>query len=214
MKDKLIEAFDNKLIVFEGADLTGKTTVAKLFNNYLNNMDIEAVFTFQPGDGAYSQIAPLMRSFCKDSRWNLHPLANFFAFQMDRVEQVDKVIYPALSAGATVISDRWTYSTRAYQLRGKGLDKNMPEAVSDWLLKEAVHNLKPDIVFYFPNKLSVDREQNINDEFENQKQEFFKRVHKEYEYLATKFGWQRVEVDSDPKITMQNMVDRYIYGEK
>jgi type II secretory pathway predicted ATPase ExeA len=67
--------FENKLIVFEGTDFTGKTSVAKLFADVLNDKDIPAIYTFQPGDSNYGTLAPVIRSLCKDKRWGLHPLS-------------------------------------------------------------------------------------------------------------------------------------------
>ena len=87
--------FRNKLCIFEGADQTGKTTVAKLLVEKLNDNGIPALFTFQPGDPAYGVTATLFRSLCKDKRWDLHPLSNMYAFFLDKVEQVTKIVKPA-----------------------------------------------------------------------------------------------------------------------
>jgi dTMP kinase len=199
-----LEQFKNKLIVFEGGDKVSKTSVAKLLEEYLNEHQIETVFTFQPGDDKWGPLASLTKSLCKDLRWDLHPLANFFAFQFDRVMQVDKVVIPALEAGKTVISDRWNYSTYAYQLFGKELATkyNMPEDVLTWLLKTAVLDKEPDYVFYFPQKLEVKREENPNDMFEKSGDAFYQRVHEAYERLSDKYNFIKVYPGKSAEETM------------
>ncbi len=200
--------FRNKLIVFEGQDSTGKSSVATLLNTYLNQNNIPSVFTFQPGDTTYGTHAVLMRSLCKDKRYDLHPLANFFAFQLDRVEQTAKVVVPALEAGKTVISDRWNYSTYAYQLYGQQLIEklNMPKAVAEWLLETAIISRKPDIVFYFPHKIKSNRHDDPNDNFDSLGSDFFGRVHGAYEELAERENWIRVVPGNSAEETLNKIL--------
>jgi dTMP kinase len=209
----LDKEFRNKLIVFEGMDKTGKTSVAKALVNYLNANGVNAIFTFQPGDTSYGTLAPLFRSLCKDMRWGIHELTNFFIFFADKTEQVDKVIRPYLEKGYTVISDRWWYSTFAYQFYGKrivykyGLEYR-PEIV-EWINKVSVLNYEPDITYYFPFQLNVERKQDKNDMFENTDRSFMKRVRDAYEYLARKHKFVRVE----PGNSVEETVEKIIRGE-
>ena len=59
----------------------------------------------------------------------------------DRAEHVDRVIEPALAAGAWVVTDRYAASTIAYQGYGRGLD---PAALSD-LVRWASAGLAADL---------------------------------------------------------------------
>jgi len=199
----------NRLIVLEGADSSGKSSVANLLTDYLNNNGIETILTFQPGDSNWGPLAPILRSLCKDKRWDLHPLANFFAFQLDRVEQTSKVVIPALSLGKTVISDRWNYSTYAYQLYGKELitKYNMPKEVLEWLLETAIISKNPDYVFYFPEKINSNRKDDPNDTFDKAGNDFFMRVHNAYEELANKnSNWVRVSPGYSAEDTMKKIL--------
>lgn len=205
-----LEQWKNKLIIFEGGDKTGKTSVAKALTKYLNNNGIETVFTFQPGDIQWGTNAAITQSWCKDKRHNLHPLANFFAFQLDRVEQTDKIIVPALVEGKTVISDRWNYSTIAYQMYGKQLIKkyDMPEDVLNWLLTTAITSKEPDHIFYFPEKLNVNRENNKDDLFDNEEDLFINRVHNAYEDMYEKANnWFRITPGSSVEETLRKVLD-------
>ena len=205
-----MEKWKNKLIVFEGGDSTGGTSVSKALAKYLNDEGIETVWTFQPGDINWGTNAAITRSWCKDKRHNLHPLANFFAFQLDRVEQTSKIIVPALEAGKTVISDRWNYSTIAYQLYGKQLLEkyNMPEDVLNWLLTTAITSKEPDHVFYFPEKLNVGRIDDKDDLFDNAGDAFVSRVSDAYENMYEKAdNWFRITPGSSVEETLRKVLD-------
>lgn len=204
-----MDNLENKLIVFEGSDMTGKSSVAKRLVGHLNNNNIPSIFTFQPGDNKWGTEAVFMRSLCKDKRHNLHPLANFFAFLLDRTEVTDKVVNPHLADGYTVVSDRWHYSTVAYQLYGKQLiDKyQMPESVLKWLNDLAIQSREPDAVVYFPEKLDVYREKDVNDQFENTKNDFLDRVHSAYEDMASEYGWLRIFPESTEEKTFYKVLE-------
>ena len=60
--NNFIDKWSDKLIVLEGADDTGKTTVAKLLVEYLVKYEIEAKFTFQPGEPEYGPLSSIFRS--------------------------------------------------------------------------------------------------------------------------------------------------------
>ena len=209
MTKELLESLRNKLIVFEGGDKTGKTTIAEMLCDYLNSFGITSVSTFQPGDQSYGALASIMRSLCKDKRWELHPLSVFFAFQLDRVEIVSKKIIPNLDIGNTVISDRWVYSTYAYQILGQELYRFMPSIVSDWFMDEAVFNLKPDIVFYFPEMITGQKNKNVWDSFETKEDSFTQRVCDGYEELSQLNNWIKVYPESTPEKTFASLLLKY-----
>lgn len=200
----------NRLIVFEGGDSNGKSSVANLLVDHLNNNNIETILTFQPGDTNWGPLASMFRSLCKDKRWNLHPLSNFFAFQLDRVEVTDKVVTPALAEGKTVISDRWNYSTYAYQMYGKELitKYGVPTAVLNWLMQTAITSRDPDYVFYFPEKIKSNRKDDKNDEFDNAPNDFMRRVDEAYERMYNHYdNWIRVNPGKSAEETLQKILN-------
>ena len=205
-----LSKFKNRLLILEGGDSSGKSSVGNMLVDYLNNNGIDTIFTFQPGDTNWGVNAAITRSWCKDKRHNFHPLANFFAFQLDRVEQTDKIIVPALEAGKTVISDRWNYSTIAYQMYGKQLLEkyNMPEDVLNWLLTTAITSKEPDYVFYFPDVINSNRKDDVNDEFDNAPSSFKERVHNAYERMYDKYdNWIKVQAGNSVEETFNNLLN-------
>lgn len=209
--NETLEKLRGKLLVFEGYDKTGKSSVAKLLADTLNSNDIETVFTFQPGDTAWGTTAALTRSLCIDKRYNLHPLSNLFAFLLDRTEQVDKIVRPALEAGKTVISDRWWHSTIAYQFHGKELLKDylLNEEFAFWLNRTASLNYEPDYVFYFPETLDIERPVDENDQFEIAGSSFSERVKSSYNSMAgTIDSFVSIVPGSNPLETLKILLEQ------
>lgn len=221
LTNSIISIGDNmkgKLICFEGSDKTGKTSVAKMLCQFLNDNNISCTFTFQPGDSNYGQLAPIIRSFCLDKRWDLHELTNFFIFFADKVEQVDKVIKPALERGHVVITDRWWYSTDAYQFHGKQLKEkyDIRSEIQDWLNHNSVLNVEPDITMYFPETLDITSvDDDKNDQFETADDNFKNRVHLAYERLAKKNRFIRIKPGRNVYDTTYKVIHKLIniYGE-
>ena len=213
--DSKLEKFRNKLCIFEGADQTGKTTVAKLLVEKLNDSGIPAIFTYQPGDPAYGVTAALFRSLCKDKRWDLHPLSNMYAFFLDKVEQVTKVVQPALAEGKTVVSDRWWHSTTAYQFHGKNIigEYGLTQDVADWLNSTSELGVDVDVVFYFPETIQHVNGIRISDQgkadlFETAGDSFMDRVRNSYNEMAKDpyYKFQIVPLAKSAELTLENLL--------
>ena len=207
-----LDVYKNKFIVFEGADSSGKSSTCNLFVEFLTQAGIPVEWTFQPGDLKHGPMAPLLRSFCKDKRNNLSEYGNLFAFLLDRAEDVDKVIRPALKAGKTVVCDRYTYSTIAYQLHGKKLlediihtcGTDIAAALLEWF-KNPYTDVKPDIVYYFPERVG-NRIDDPNDKFDLAGDDFTNRVNTAYRKMAEDSIWRTVAPGKDAPSTLNNIL--------
>lgn len=99
------------LIAFEGIDGTGKSTQLPLLAAYLRHQGFTVVETREPTDGPHGQqIRALYRNRCQVS-----PEQELELFLLDRRQHVVECILPALSQGAIVLTDRYYFSTAAYQ---------------------------------------------------------------------------------------------------
>jgi len=143
-------------------------------------------------------------------------LANMYAFFLDRVEQVDKVVGPALLQGKAVVSDRWHYSTTAYQFYGKEIMERygLTQEVADWLNSSAELGCKPDITYYFPEKITKPIGQRISDSgkfdlFETPEEAFLRRVNEGYESLAARpdLNFKRVKLYPTPEETLKGLLE-------
>ena len=99
------------LIAFEGIDGTGKSTQIALLAEYLAVLGHGVVTTREPTDGVYGQKIRSMFA----SRHELTSEEELELFMDDRREHVRELISPALAAGKIVLTDRYYFSTVAYQ---------------------------------------------------------------------------------------------------
>lgn len=106
------------LIVLEGIDGTGKTTLAAELAEALRARGQSVLTTFEPTHGPYGQ---RLRALATQGRDDVTPQEETELFIADRREHVAEVIRPALDEGCMVIMDRYYYSTMAYQ-GARGMD--------------------------------------------------------------------------------------------
>jgi dTMP kinase len=107
-----------RLIVLEGVDGSGKSTQARALAAALKARGLEVVLTGEPTDGP---VGRSLKEYLKGPGLRLSPQEELDLFLADRRQHVEEVINPALAAGKVVISDRYYYSSVAYQ-GARGLD--------------------------------------------------------------------------------------------
>jgi dTMP kinase len=100
------------LLALEGVDGSGKTTQAHLLAEALRSRGWEVVLTREPTAFATGE---KLRRYLAGSTRHLSPNSELVLFLDDRREHVARVIRPALDAGQIVITDRYYYSSVAYQ---------------------------------------------------------------------------------------------------
>jgi len=169
-------------ITLEGIEGSGKTTQLRKLAERIPN----AVVTKEPGG---TPTADRIRAILLDTAVKLDPVAELFLFAASRRQNVVEVIRPALAAGRTVLCDRFTDATLAYQGFGRLLDLDRLRWLNDW----ATDSLRPDLtlVFDLPEELGLTRARSRNSEapvdegrFELEDLRFFRRVREGYLSLA------------------------------
>ncbi len=105
------------LIVIEGIDGSGKTTLAKRLYERLKEKGLPVIFTFEPTNGPWGR--KLRQGFMAAARPS--PEDELALFMKDREQHVREVLLPALEQGKIIICDRYYFSTMAYQ-GARGLD--------------------------------------------------------------------------------------------
>src|SRR3989344_4362909 len=133
-----------KFIVLEGGEGAGKGVVMADLRQRLAGRD-DVIFTREPGG---TKIAEKIRTLLL-SKGNeaMLPLTKLFLFCGARAQHVNELIKPALESGKNVISDRFSYSTVAYQIFGRV--KGELFQICEQLNFIATGGLKPDAVIYF-----------------------------------------------------------------
>jgi dTMP kinase len=123
-------------ICIEGLDGCGKTTQAKLLAKKLSASH-GAVYTAEPSRG---KIGNYIRNSYLYGEKRLSIVLEALLFAADRIEHLENEVIPALNEGRLVISDRYVYSSLAYQ-GAAGLSL-------EWIEKVNEHALKPDLAVF------------------------------------------------------------------
>lgn len=123
-------------VCIEGLDGCGKTTQAKLLAGRLKET-YRAFYTAEPSDG---KIGSFIKQYCLNAQRRLSSIVEALLFAADRFEHVENVILPGINEGRLVISDRYVYSSLAYQ-GAAGLDLA-------WIEKINEHAIRPDLAVF------------------------------------------------------------------
>src|SRR5215470_15812954 len=128
-----------KFISFEGGEGSGKSTQIKLLADRLAAAKLRAIVTREPGG---SPGAEIMRHLVLSGMGKLlGPDAETLLFAAARDDHVRTVIRPALNQGMWVLCDRFSDSTRAYQVKLG----NVSPAVLNAMERVTIGDLKPDL---------------------------------------------------------------------
>jgi dTMP kinase len=130
-----------RFFVVEGIDGSGKSTLARALAAYAKALVAEVVLTKEPGA---TDLGKVVRGLVQESKSIIDPYAEFLLFAADRAQHMTQVIKPILDRGGVVITDRFKYSSLAYQGYGRGLDKDFIESVNN----RVTHYIEPHIIFY------------------------------------------------------------------
>jgi dTMP kinase len=98
------------LVVLEGIDGSGKSTVLRRLAEYCATRGLDAVVSGEPTRGQWGM---KLRQSMTEGRLTLEEELTLFL--KDRAEHVETLIRPALEAGKVVLLDRYYLSTAAYQ---------------------------------------------------------------------------------------------------
>jgi dTMP kinase len=106
-------------ITFEGGEGTGKSTQILLLKARLEAGGVRVLALREPGA---TRVGERIRAILSDpASEGIDPLAELLLFEAARAQLVREVVRPALEAGATVLCDRFTDSSVAYQGEGRSL---------------------------------------------------------------------------------------------
>ena len=177
-----------RFITFEGPEGSGKSTQLHLLGERLRSAGHDVMETQEPGGTA---IGIQIRHVLLDAKnRELRPTAELLLMFASRAQNVDESILPALSAGRTVLSDRFTDSTLVYQGVGRGLG---PDVVYE-LDRIACRGLVPDLTLLIDidaetglaraHRRSV-RTEDPETRMEEQEMGFHRKVREAYRQLAT-----------------------------
>ena len=181
-------AIRGRFLSFEGTDGCGKSTQMRFLAAKLRAEGQDVLESAEPGG---TRIGLQIRSILLDSaNQELSPTAELLLYFACRAQNVDEWILPAMERGTTVLSDRFTDSTLAYQGAARGLGRDVVMTIH----AIACRGLLPDLTIYLDIDLNTSLERaharnrliDGKDErrMDEQAVEFHHRVRQEYLKLA------------------------------
>ena len=180
-----------RFITFEGIDGAGKSTHIDAVAARLRSAGAKVLCTREPGG---TVLAERLRELILHAP--MDPLTEALIVFAARRDHVLQVIEPALVRGETVLCDRFTDATFAYQGGGRGFDTAVLAELERW-----VHgHLQPDLTIWFDLDTEVAAARRAAarapDRFEKQDLDFFDRVRAGYQARMDAAPQRFVRIDA------------------
>lgn len=201
----IIDMSRGYFIAFEGLDGSGTSSNAEAISDWLEENGQNVLKTSEPTDDPIGQI---LRDSLKGEK-DIPLEAEALLFAGDRAIHVEKEIRPTLASGGIVVTDRYLYSSLAYQSA-----RGLPE---DWIknVNVSAMRVKPDVVFLIdtPPEECIDRIKDRElDSFERN-MDLQRKVRKRYKFMADKYD-EIVVIDGAQSIEeIQKEIKNYLKEE-
>ncbi|NML17400.1 dTMP kinase [Azohydromonas caseinilytica] len=191
-------------ITFEGIDGAGKSSHIEALAQWLRVRGREVLLTREPGGTALAE--RLRELLLHEPMDALTESLLVFAARRDHLRQR---IEPALARGATVLCDRFTDATFAYQGGGRGFDLAVLGQLEGWVQQ----GRQPDLTLWFdlPPTVAARRRAAARaaDRFESEDEIFFTRVREGYAARATAAPERFIRIDAEqPREAVWAQIER------
>jgi dTMP kinase len=185
-------------ISFEGGEGSGKSTQIKKLAERLDAARLRALVTREPGGSPGAEI--IRHLLLSGVGKLLGPDAETMLFVAARDDHVRTVIRPALNQGIWVLCDRFSDSTRAYQVKLG----NVSPAVLNAMERVTIGDLKPDltIILDVPVEVGLQRAaarrgSGAPDRFEAEDVRFHHELREAYRQIAAAEPKRCVLIDAN-----------------
>ncbi len=198
-----------RFITFEGIDGAGKSTHLAWAAALLRGRGRTVRVTREPGGTLLGErLRDLLLRTDGEVDANTEALLMFAA----RNEHLERVIRPALILGETVLCDRFTDASFAYQGGGRGISVERLRALEIWVQR----GLQPDLTLYFDLPVATAKrriaDMKVPDRFEREDSGFFERVRSAYLERAREEPGRIIVIDAGESIAniQKNLEDRIL----
>jgi dTMP kinase len=184
-KKSLTPGSRGRLISFEGAEGSGKSTQIARLTTRLEKKGHQVVVTREPGGTEIGE--EIRHLIIHNSKSNaMSAEAELLLFAASRAQLVRELIMPSLDQGRIVVCDRYLDSTTVYQGVARRLSLDPVHQINQF----AVGHVMPDltVVLDVPAEVSVERIRqrvtDLPDRMERENIEFYRKVREGYLLLA------------------------------
>ncbi len=181
-----------KFITLEGVDGAGKSSHIPAIIETLSSNGHTVLSTREPGG---TPLGEKLREILLHEE--MHAETESLLMFAARKEHIAQKIAPAIAEGKTVLSDRFTDASFAYQAGAKGVLTSKLETLETWVQGP----LQPDhtLLFDVPVEVSMARLANARepDKFEREQADFFTKIRQTYLNRAKQFPNRFHIIDSN-----------------
>ena len=186
------------LIVFEGPDGSGKTTVLeKVYKRLLQ--DGYDIYKFREPGG--TDISEKIREIILDNEnIEMNPRCEALLYAASRAQLVGEKLRPLLEKGSIILCDRFVLSSMLYQGIGRGLGVDEVKNINDF----AIGEIRADLTLFLniDYKTAIDRKRKnfISDRLENEDDSFHKKTYDGYIELSKRFKDEIISINANKSI--------------
>lgn len=200
-----------KLITIEyGVSFNLEGFFLDTITSHFDEKQIPYILTREPGG---TQLGEKLREIILNDDMSL--LSETLLLFAARAEHIEKVIKPQLEKGVFVISDRFSDTTFAYQVIGKGLHPSIFKALNDMVLK----GVEPNLTFFLNQndelKNKNNRPNSLSDKFQRMDTSFSQRVISGYvrqiksnpkRFKIINADLERSDLTAEVKVTLDSLL--------
>lgn len=187
-----------RFITLEGIEGVGKTTHMKYIAGLFRKNGHEVVLTREPGGTRLGE--SVREVLLHGTELQISAASELLLIFTARSQHLHELILPGLAAGKTILCDRFTDATYAYQGGGRGIASSQIKILEDYVQQ----GLKPDLTLLFdaPVETGLRRacKRSTADRFESETVAFFQRVRQSYLDLAAEEPERMKVIDADRTI--------------
>jgi dTMP kinase len=181
-------------ITLEGGEGAGKSTLGLGLKEKLEQSGRPVLLTREPGGTPNGE--EIRKVLLAGIAQKMGPMAEALLFASARDEHLKQIIRPALQKNQTVICDRFSDSTRAYQGYVGGAERALIERLDEVV----VGDTKPNLTFIIdiPAEVGLARVKlraGRTDRFENEELDFHRRLRAAYIDISQRFPERCIVLD-------------------
>jgi dTMP kinase len=189
-----------RFITLEGGEGAGKSSQIHLIESWYCDRGLPVVTTREPGG---TELSELIRDLVLHGEHReMSALTELLLIFAARAQHLEEVIRPALEEGKSVISDRFTDASFAYQGGGRELSESEIQTLADLVQR----GLQPDLTLLLdiPVEIGLQRTKGrgTEDRFETESLRFLERVRQTYLERAAVFSERFQVIDASQDETM------------
>ena len=165
-------------ITLEGIEGAGKSTAVDFIEDYLTKEGHDVIKTREPGGTVIGE--QIREILLKNENYTLTYDTELLLVFSARAQHIQEVILPALSSGKTILCDRFTDASYAYQGGGRGIDASRINLLEKWVQGD----LRPNLTLLFDLDVSIGmqrtKKRSGTDRFEREEINFFEKIRNTY----------------------------------